>query len=164
LAKESDFEEELRGWLANAGKVAVAGIGNPIRKDDFIGVKVIRDLRGRVSKRVYLIECGTVPESYMQRIIDFKPSHILLVNAAAMGLKPGEYHLRKPEHLKVFPPISTHMLPLRFFCDYLAYTIGAQIALILVEPKDTGFGEGLSPEVEDAERKIVDLLLRMLPR
>jgi hypothetical protein len=34
------------------------------------------------------------------------------------------------------------MLPLRLFGDYLAYTIGAQIALILVEPKDTGLGRG----------------------
>jgi len=55
------------------------------------------------------------------------------------------------------------MLPLRIFCDYFASTTGAQVALLLVEPKDTGFGEGLSPEVEDAEHKIVDLLLKVLP-
>ncbi len=163
MVKEDDFEKKLKDWLSGAERVAVAGIGNPIRKDDFVGVKVIQDLRGRVSGKVYLIECETVPESYIQHIIDYKPSHVLLVDAAVMGLKPGECRLLNPEHLKVFPPISTHMLPLWIFCDYLASTTGARVALLLVEPKDTGFGEGLSPEVEDAERRIVDLLLKVLP-
>jgi Ni,Fe-hydrogenase maturation factor len=55
------------------------------------------------------------------------------------------------------------MLPLRVFCDYLAKTTEAKIALLLVEPKDTDFGEGLSPEVEAAEHRIVNPLLAVLP-
>jgi hydrogenase 3 maturation protease len=163
LTKESNFEKKLKEWLSGAEKVVVAGIGNPIRMDDFVGVKVVRDLYGKVSQKVYLIECETVPESYIQQIIDFKPSHILIVDAAVMGLEPGECRLVKPEHLKVFPAISTHMLPLRVFCDYLAKTTEAKIALLLVEPKDTDFGEGLSSEVEAAEHRIVNLLLTVLP-
>jgi len=163
LTKESSFEKKLEDWLSGAERVVVVGIGNPIRMDDFVGVKVVRDLQGKVSEKVYLIECETVPESYIQQIIDFKPSHVLLVDAAVMGLEPGECRLVKPEHLKVFPAISTHMLPLRVFCEYLANTTEAQIALLLVEPKDTDFGEGLSQEVETAEHKIVNLLLTVLP-
>jgi hydrogenase 3 maturation protease len=163
LTKESNFEKKLKEWLSDAERVVVAGIGNPIRMDDFVGVKVVRDLQGKVSEKVYLIECETVPESYIQQIVDFKPSHVLLVDAAVMGLEPGECRLVKPEHLKFFPAISTHMLPLRVFCDYLANTTEAKIALLLVEPKDTDFGEGLSPEVEAAEHRIVNLLLTVLP-
>jgi hydrogenase 3 maturation protease len=163
LTKEGNFEKRLEDWLFGAERVVVAGIGNPIRMDDFVGVKVIRDLQGKVSEKVYLIECETVPESYIQQIIDFKPSHVLLVDAAVMGLEPGECRLVKPEHLRVFPAISTHMLPLRVFCEYLANTTEAQIALLLVEPKDTDFGEGLSQEVEAAEHRIVNLLLAVLP-
>ena len=163
LTVEGSFEKKLREWFSGAERVVVAGIGNPIRMDDFVGVKVVRDLQGKVSEKVLLIECETVPESFIQRIIDFRPSHVLLIDAAVMGLEPGASRLVKPEHLKVFPAISTHMLPLRVFCDYLAETLEAKIALLLIEPKETDFGEGLSREVEIAEKRIVDFLLSVLP-
>ena len=69
----------------------------------------------------------------------------------------------EPKRLKVFPAISTHMLPLRIFCEHLANTTKAKIALLLIEPKETDFGERLSPEVAAAEKQITDLLLALLP-
>jgi hydrogenase 3 maturation protease len=163
LTVEGSFEKKLREWFSGAERVVVAGIGNPIRMDDFVGVKVVRDLQGKVSEKVLLIECETVPESFIQQIVDFRPSHVLLIDAAVMGLEPGACRLVKPEHLKVFPAISTHMLPLRVFCDYLAKTLEAKIVLLLIEPKETDFGESLSREVEIAEKRIVDFLLSVLP-
>ncbi len=160
---ELPAEKKLKEWLSNALRVVVAGIGNSIRMDDFIGVKVVRDLQGRVSKNVLLIECETVPESFLQQIADFKPSHVLIVDAAVMGLRPGEYRFVKSEHLRVFPAISTHTLPLRVFCDYLAETVGAKVALLLIEPKNVDFGEGLSEEVEAAGHRIADFLAEILP-
>ena len=160
---EGSFEKKLREWFSGAERVVVAGIGNPIRMDDFVGVKVVRDLQGKVSEKVLLIECETVPESFIQQIVDFRPSHVLLIDAAVMGLEPGACRLVKPEHLKVFPAISTHMLPLRVFCDYLAKTLEAKIVLLLIEPKETDFGESLSREVEIAEKRIVDFFLSVLP-
>ncbi|MEM3828932.1 MAG: hydrogenase 3 maturation endopeptidase HyCI [Conexivisphaerales archaeon] len=160
---EGSFEKKLKDWFSGAERVVVAGIGNPIRMDDFVGVKVVRDLQGKVSEKVLLIECETVPESFLQQMADFKPSHVLLIDAAVMGLEPGDCRLVKPEHLRVFPAISTHMFPLRVFCDYLAETVGAKIALLLIEPKNTDFGEGLSGEVEAAAKRIVEVLLAVLP-
>ncbi|MEM2440458.1 MAG: hydrogenase maturation protease, partial [Candidatus Bathyarchaeia archaeon] len=121
------------------------------------------DLQGRVSENVLLIECETVPESFLQHIVDFRPSHVLIVDAAVMGLEPGEYRFVRSEHLRVFPAISTHMLPLRVFCDYLAEAVGANVGLLLIEPKSVDFGEGLSGEVEAASRRIVDFLSAVLP-
>jgi Ni,Fe-hydrogenase maturation factor len=54
--------------------------------DDFVGVKIVQDLNGKVSDNVYLIECETVPESYLQQIVDFNPTHILLIDAAVLGI------------------------------------------------------------------------------
>jgi hydrogenase 3 maturation protease len=156
-------KEELEEWLSNAIKVVIAGIGNPLRMDDSVGVKIVRDLQGKVSKNVMLIECETVPESFLQQIMDFKPSHVLIVDAAVMGLMPGECKFVKPEHLQVLPATSTHALPLKIFCDYLAEVAGAKVALLLIEPKNVDFGEGLSEEVEVASRKITDFLTKILP-
>jgi len=157
------IDKELEKWLSDAEKVVVAGIGSPIRMDDFVGVKIIQDLRGKVSEKVYLLECETVPESFIQRIIDFNPTHVLLIDAAIMGLKSGQSKLVKPEELAAFPAYSTHMLPLRVFCEYLSKMTEAKIALLLIEPKNTNFGEGLTLEVDTAAKKIANFLLRLLP-
>jgi len=66
--------------------------------------------------------------------------------------------------LENFPAFSTHILPLRVFCDYLAETTGAKIALLLIQPKNTDFGEGLSPEVEASAEEISKTLLVVLPQ
>jgi hydrogenase 3 maturation protease len=157
------IRKELKEWFSNAEKVVVAGVGNTIRMDDFVGVKIVQDLRGKVSDKVYLIECETVPESYTQQIVDFNPTHILLIDAAVLGIKPGESKLIKPDELKMTPAFSTHMLPLRVFCEYLAKTTKAKILLLLIQPKQTDFGEGLTPEVTSSEQEIVNALLAMLP-
>ena len=157
-----DVKKELKKWFSGAEKVVIAGIGNPIRMDDFVGVKIVQDLRGKVSDKVYLIECETVPESFIQEIVDFKPTHILLIDAAILGLKPGESRLIKPEQLTDFPAFSTHMLPLRIFCEYLDKTAEAKIVLLLIEPKKADFGEGLTSEVKVAAKEIANFLIKLL--
>jgi hydrogenase 3 maturation protease len=153
-----NIKEELKKWLTKAKRVVVAGIGNPIRSDDFAGVRIIQNLQGKVPERVYLIECETVPESYLQSIVEFNPAHVLLIDAAMIGLKPGETRLVNPEQVTAFPAISTHMLPLRIFCEYITAAINAKIALLLIEPENVEFGEGLTPEVEAAAEKITKML------
>ena len=163
VSEEYDVEKELKTWLSNAEKVVVAGIGNPIRMDDFVGTKIVQDLWGKVSEKIYLIECETVPENFMQQIIDFNPTHVLLIDAAILGLKPGNSRLIRPERLMAFPAYSTHALPLRMFCEYLAKMTKANTALLLMEPKKADFGEGLTLEVEASAQDIVGSLLRVLP-
>jgi hydrogenase 3 maturation protease len=163
ISGKCNVQKELKAWFLDAKRVVVAGIGNPIRMDDFVGVKIVRGLRGKVSEKVYLIECETVPENFIQQIIDFNPTHILLVDAAVLGLKPGNSRLIKLEQLAMFPVVSTHALPLRIFCEYVAKTTKAKVVLLLIEPKKADFGEGLTPEVEASAQEIVNALLRVLP-
>jgi hydrogenase 3 maturation protease len=158
---EYSIQDALNKWFAGAEKVVVAGIGNPIRRNDFVGVKIVQDLTGKVSKNVRLIECETVPESFMQEIVDLKPSHVLLIDAAVLGLKPGETRLVFPEQITNFPAITTHVLPLRIFCEYIAKMTKTKIALLLIEPENTEFGEGLTPEVQKAAEKITKILLKL---
>jgi hydrogenase 3 maturation protease len=157
-----NVKKDLQEWLANHDRVVIAGIGNPIRTDDFVGVKIVQDLEGKLPKDVCIIECETVPESFMDEIAELKPSHVLLIDAAVMGLRPGEVRLFDAEKVTSFPPISTHMLPLRVFCEYIEKMSKAKIALLLVEPGKTEFGEGLTPEVQAAAVKITVLLIKLL--
>jgi hydrogenase 3 maturation protease len=127
-------------------------------------VKIVQDLQGRVSDKVMLIECETVPESYIQQIEEFNPTHILLIDAAILGMKPGEASLVEPERLTSYPAFSTHMLPLRIFCEYLRKTTKAKIALLLIEPEEVDFGEGLTDEIQSSAQQVLKNLLRTLPR
>jgi len=158
-----NVEKELDMWLSDAKRVVVVGIGNPIRMDDFVGVKIVQDLHGKVSDNVYLIECETVPESFIRQIIDFDPTHVLLIDAAVLGLEPGDSRVVEPKQLGIFQTFSTHALPLRIFCEYLAETTKAKIILLLIEPKKADFGEGLTPEIKASAQEIVNFLLRFLP-
>ena len=162
VSRKYNVQKELKKWLSDAERVVIAGIGNPIRMDDFVGVKIVQDLRDKVSEKVHLIECETVPESFIQQIEDFNPTHILLIDAAILGLGPGDSRLTEPEQLTNFPAFSTHMLPLRIFCEYLTKTTKAKIALLLIEPKNTDFGERLTSEIEASARKIAKALLKLL--
>jgi len=152
----------LAEWFVGAGRVVVAGVGNPVRRDDFVGVKIVQGLQGKVPESVWLVECETVPESFMQEIVDFEPSHVLLVDAAFLGLNSGGVRLVFPEEVAGFPAVTTHVLPLRIFCEYVAKMSGAKVALLLVEPEDTEFGEGLTPKVQAAAEEIEGILLDLL--
>jgi len=159
---EKKTESRLRNWLLNARKVVVAGVGSSLRKDDFVGVKIVRGLQNKVSSSVYLIECETVPESFIEPIIEFKPTHVLIIDAALLGLRAGAFNLVEPEQL-VGPIVSTHFLPLQIFCDYLAKTTGAKITLLAIQPKDTSFGEGLTTELRKTAKHLTDILSKFLP-
>lgn len=157
-----DLEKELSEWFRDAGRVVIVGIGNSIRMDDFVGMKIVQDLRGKVdSERVMLIEAETIPENFMQEITEFRPTHVLIADAALIGSEAGEARLMKPEQLTDFPAFSTHMLPLRIFCDYLK-TLEAKVGLLLIKPEKTDFGEGMTSRLEIASRTIHRLLVKLL--
>ncbi len=159
---EHNLQTGLERWLNKSRKIVIAGIGNPIRNDDFVGVKIVQELRNKVSEKVILFECETVPESFLQPIIELNPTHIILIDTAYMGLEPGNIKLVKPEQIIDFSPITSHILPLRIFCEFIKKTTKAKIALLLIEPKNTDFGEELSYEVQISFEKIVNLLPKLL--
>ena len=162
MKERNDLPQELRKWLLGSGRIVIAGIGNPIRTDDLVGVRVVRDLQGKVSEDVVLVECETIPETYLQEIVELEPSHVLLIDAAILGLDPGEARLIEPEQITDFPAITTHVLPLRIFCEYITKATKAKIGLLLIQPKSTEFGEGLTSEVEVSAERIISLLIDIL--
>lgn len=160
-AHEDQLRSDLEKWLSNASRVVVAGVGNLMRRDDSVGLKVVEYLTGRVPKSVRLIQCETVPESFLEPITEFRPSHILIIDAAMIGRNAGSAIL--VEVTSTIPPaVSTHALPLQLFCEYLRSTIEADIRLLAIQPDKTEFGEGLTPPVDEAARKIADSLVQVL--
>jgi hydrogenase 3 maturation protease len=157
-----EIERELENWFADAKKVVVAGIGNPIRSDDYVGLNIVEKLKGKLRETVCLLECETVPESYLLDIEEFNPTHVLLIDAAFLGLNPGEVSLVDAEKISDFSAITTHLLPLRIFCEYVKQATGAKIALLLIEPKSMEFCEGLTAEAQAAAERLTKVLIDLL--
>ena len=156
------IKSELSSWLSHAKRIVIAGIGNPIRRDDFVGVRIVQNLSKKRLENVMLIECETVPESFSQQIVDFEPTHVLLIDAAVLDLQPGEGKLVEPEMLVAPPSFSSHMLPLRMFCEYVQRMTNAKIALLLIQPKETDFGEELSLELKASAKQVSEILASLL--
>jgi len=154
--------KKLKSWLVNSGKVVVAGIGNSIRRDDYVGLKIVETLKGKLPETVLLLEAETVPEIYLSDIEAFHPSHVLLVDAAFLGLKPGKTSLVKAEKITDTSAVTTHVLPLKVFCEFVKQVTGAKIALLLIEPGSVEFGEGLTAPVQASADRLVKVLINLL--
>lgn len=157
-----NIKEELKSWFAGSEKVVVAGIGNPIRSDDYVGLKIVENLRSKVPSNICLLECETVPESFLLEIEEFHPTHVLLVDAALLGLNPGQAKLVELGQVAEFSAVTTHILPLNIFCEYIKRATGAKIALLLIEPKNMEFGEGLTQKLQESSEKLTEILVELL--
>lgn len=127
------------------------GIGNEARADDGAGMKVARELD---SEDWRVFECSTAPENFLHLVKRLGPEKVFIVDAADLGLSPGEYRSVPLEDLPE-AHLSTHSTPVKLLADHLsefpAFFIG-------IQPGDTRFGEEMSLEVEEAVEEIVELL------
>jgi hydrogenase 3 maturation protease len=153
--------KELAHWLSEARRIVIVGVGNPLRRDDNIGVEVVSELEGKVPKQVLLIKSETVPESFFEPIVEFKPTHILILDAALLNLSPGSIRLIEPKEA-TGTALSTHALPIQIFCEYLAKTTGAKITMLLIQPADTSFGEGLTRKLNLTKKRLVNHLISLI--
>ena len=156
---KASVEEQLEKWLRGAGKIAVLGIGNTLRRDDGVGIVIIKTMTGKVSRKVQLIVAETLPESFTADIRQASPSHVLLVDAGEFGGTPGEARLVEGDNVEGLA-ISTHSIPLRIVTKFLQKTTEARVALLAIQPRLIEFGEGLTPELQKVTLKISQMLMR----
>ena len=142
-------------------RVVLMGIGNPTRGDDAVGLKVIELLETMKLDTVLLLRTETVPEGYTGKVREFKPTHVLMIDAAHFSGKPGEGRLI-PTQLIKGTTISTHSMPLTILSDYIEKSICAKVALLGIQPVDLYYGEGLDPEVEKGAMIISNILYNIL--
>jgi hydrogenase 3 maturation protease len=157
------LEEDLRAFLgSDAGRrVALVGIGSPIRSDDRVGLRVLELLEGKKLRDTLLISAETVPESYTGAIRDYNPTHMIMVDAAHFRGAPGEGRLIPTQQIQG-TAVSTHSLPLHIFADYIRNTVCGNVALLGIQGVNIDFGESITPEVENGALKVAQVLEKVL--
>lgn len=139
---------DLLSMLKDARRVAIIGIGSDLRADDAAGVEVVRGLRGHLtSPNVLLIDGGVAPENFTAQIKKFRPSHVIMIDATDLGLKPGTASIVDLNTI-TGPSIFSHRLPLSIFADYLRAHDEAKIILIGIQPANARIGAAMSKQVK----------------
>lgn len=140
-----------RAIVADLPRLAILGIGHPLRRDDAAGMEVCERLRPALGARndTLIVNGGPAPENCVGQLRAFAPDRVVVIDAARMGRPPGTLRRIDPSDSDGWGA-SSHTLPLPMFCRYLEQTLGCDVTLLGIEPADTSFGEGLSPAVSEA--------------
>jgi hydrogenase maturation protease len=151
-------------------RTLVLGLGNPLLKDDSIGLRVAQELHSKINDAPD-IEVG---EDYwgglrlMERMIGF--DRAIIIDAICTGADPGTIHLLSPGDIPTQRSASAHDVNLPTALEF-GRLAGAklpatdEIILIGVEAADVQtFDETLSPEVETALPKVLEVVLSKLNR
>lgn len=154
----SDIIQILQNRLV--GRVAIVGVGNPMRGDDGAGPHVVARLEGRTS--AMLVDAGEVPENFVGKIAAWKPDVVCVIDAAAIGMQPGSLGLIESEEFGE-ASFSTHNPSMAPFATYLETDTSCQVLAIGIQPKQTTLNAKLSDEVEEACYGLVDLIATCLP-
>jgi len=158
---EKNLEEELKTWISGFKKIVILGIGNPIRKDDYVGVAIAKLLKEKNLLNTLILECETVPESFTSIIKEAKPTHVLMIDAANLNATPGFAKMISIDEINGFS-LSTHDLPLSLLAKFIVYETKAKVALLGIQPKTLDFGEGLTNELSEASKKIAKIIEKVL--
>ena len=159
----ANLKANLKRRLEGAGRVAVLAVGSGLRGDDAAGLLAAEELekvlRDRVARARFAIFVGdTAPENLTGEIRKFQPTHLIIVDAADVGRKPGHVELLDPDVLTHNPSASTHSLPFSVLVTYLRGFFPFAAVVIGIQPSVRGFGKRPSREVRRAAKRVAALV------
>ena len=139
------------------GRIAVMGIGQEMFGDDGAGVEVARRLHAKSGDHLLVIEACYVPENFTGSVPRYEPDLALLVDAAHMGREPGAVAWLDWRDTTGFSA-STHTGPLSSLANFMVTTMGCEVWIIGIQPKDLTMNAPLSSPVEAAVDEVVEAI------
>jgi hydrogenase maturation protease len=137
-------------------KTLIIGLGNPLLKDDSVGLRVIQILKESIGELpdVELMEDYWGGLRLMEQMVGYERA--IIVDAICTGAPAGTIHILSPDDIPTQRSASAHDVNLPTALEF-GRQAGAQlpssenILLIGIEAADVQtFEESLSPEVEAA--------------
>jgi hydrogenase 3 maturation protease len=166
-----DWRKRLTWELRAAKRLFVLGVGNPDRADDGAGSRCVRLLQREMTKTQSITPPCHVdrpsgakssrrsssrlfyrpvfPESMTGPIRIFRPTHVLVIDAASAGHPPGTVFFINKKKVSE-DDLTTHRIPLSQLVRYLEESVGCRVILLGIEPGTIAAGRTVSPEVKAA--------------
>ncbi len=159
---QSDVSRLVEGCAAS--NIAILGIGNELRRDDAVGLAVVDRLSSFIDDpSIMLLNCQNVPENFTGYVKRFRPTCVVLVDAADFGAVPGDARIFQLNDLES-PEITTHRASLAMLGAYLRSETNSNVFVIGIQPADCDFGSGLSPSARRASVAVADAIRTALNR
>ena len=161
------LKDELTVRLKGAKRVAVLGVGSELRGDDIAGIFVLESLKKSKKKlkrgiKLKTFEGSTAPENLTGEIKTFKPTHLIIVDTADIGEKPGTVLLLRADEVGRGVSFSTHKIPPKILIDYFAHSLKCEIVIIGIQPKSISFGKSASKDVIESSKSVASSILTAL--
>jgi hydrogenase 3 maturation protease len=149
--------------LGRSPRVAILGVGNPMRSDDAAGILAARNLSQREwgIDRILIVEAGQAPENSTGTLRRFRPDVVLIIDAADMREAPGTIRWIPEESIDGMSA-STHSLPLSMLTRYLKLELNCTVTILGIQAVSNEVGEEVSPKVSAAINEIVAEMARLL--
>ena len=156
LSTDADWQPHLSKIFETATptqKVALVGVGHPMRGDDFVGSFIIKGLmRKRIrTDRLVLFDAEDGIEWVLSRIREPNPKHLIILDACEINASPGKIALI-PLARTNYPFFTTHGIPLKLLATKLLPSVDTFI--LAIQPSQMGYNEGLSTVVQTAALSI----------
>ena len=136
---------DITDFLITAKKPAIfVGVGNTGLSDDGAGPELADKI---INSRFPSINCGSVPENYLEKITALNAATVILIDATDLKSSPGSYSII-PAHQIANISISTHALSLGMLAKYLRVSCGSELFLLAVQPENLEQGDSLSKRVK----------------
>lgn len=141
--------------------VVVIGMGNELRADDAVGLHVVRLLKPYTSKRLKVFEGQMTPEAYISPACAAHPTHVLIIDAAELGKKPGAWQVLQPEHVEQ-GLFTTHSIPAVEVAAELKRRCRSEVGFIGIQPLSRDVSLGLSKDCQKAVEEITEVIRQTL--
>lgn len=115
--------DRLLERLDNAKRVVFLGLGEVKMTDDGVGVYVATELLDKSDDNVLVMNAGVDPMARMDEIVDFNPSHLIIIDTCTLNQEPGTVSIIERKNMADLVPISTHTVPIHVIIDLLVEKI-----------------------------------------
>jgi len=129
-------------------QIVFAGVGNVLKQDDGIGVYICQHIKPTAYHHPLAVEVSI--ENYIGKILSLLPDILIILDAVDFGREAGYSQLIRVSEL-MDTTTNTHNISLR----QLETLFPVPVYVWGIQPANLGFGEGFSPAVKEAARKVI---------
>ncbi|PIU63395.1 hypothetical protein COX58_00820 [archaeon CG_4_10_14_0_2_um_filter_Archaea_38_6] len=122
----------------------IISVGNEMREDDSIALEL--------AEQIGAVKAFTNPENFIN-----EGDEVIIVDAVDFNAEPGSVREFNTEEIAEFALSTTHnvsVFVLENFCKI--------IKIIGIQPKNTGYGKGLSMELKEKKEEIISQVRKLI--
>jgi len=156
----TSWQEDLKPLLksvSSINRVALVGVGHPLRGDDYAGSLIVKALAKHVENRdgMYLFDAEDDVEGAISKLAHVAPKHVIFIDACEMKMNPGEMRLL-PIGETNYPFFTTHGIPLKLLAEKLLPDSEAWV--LAIQPESLDLANHLSTKLSETSMSVIGFI------